>query len=133
MSEGRQLTSPGSFKGLRAWAKQLKLEVLTLFFALKHPYTPWYAKAVAAVVVGYALSPIDLVPDFIPILGYLDDVILLPVGIALALRLIPPAILDECRQAAAAIHGKLPRLWLAAVVIILLWLVVVFAIVKALL
>lgn len=71
-----------------------------LSLAMKHPDTPWPAKVVAALVVAYALSPLDLIPDFVPVLGYLDDLILLPLGIALAIRLIPAAVLEECRRRA---------------------------------
>ena len=82
----------------RAWAKQLKRDGVTLWFACKHLHTPWYAKALGFFVVAYALSPIDLIPDFIPVLGYVDDVLLLPGLIWLAIRLTPAAILAECRQ-----------------------------------
>jgi uncharacterized membrane protein YkvA (DUF1232 family) len=98
----------------------LKGEILALFLAVKHPATPWYAKALVALIVGYALSPIDLIPDFIPVLGYLDDFVLLPLGIALAIRLIPPFVLDDCRRQAAAYGNILPKLWLGALLIILL-------------
>jgi uncharacterized membrane protein YkvA (DUF1232 family) len=81
---------------LKLWAKGLKRETYTLYPAC-HPKVPWYAKAVCAFTVGYALSPIDLIPDFIPIIGQLDDLILVPAGLALAKRLIPGEVLDECR------------------------------------
>lgn len=112
---------------LRQKARLLKSDILALFFALKHPATPWYAKALVALIVGYALSPVDFVPDFIPVLGYLDDVILLPLGIALAVRFIPPAVLADCRHQAAAYGSILPKLWLGTAVIILLWLAVAYA------
>jgi len=108
----------------RQWVEALKRDTLALWFAYKHPDTPWYAKVWAAIVVGYALSPIDLIPDFIPILGYLDDLILVPAGIWVALRLIPPHALAEGREAAtrwlAEVRGK-PRNMTAAVVIVVLW------------
>lgn len=85
---------------LRDRARRLKREVHALTFACRDPRTPWYAKASAAVVVGYALSPIDLVPDFIPILGYLDDIILLPLGVALVLKLVPPEVMADAQVAA---------------------------------
>ncbi|MBW2593083.1 MAG: DUF1232 domain-containing protein [Deltaproteobacteria bacterium] len=88
----------GITEKLRTWAKQLKQEIYTLYFAYKDPRVPWFAKVFIFCVVGYALSPIDLIPDFIPVLGYLDDIILLPLGIALALKMIPSAVLTECRQ-----------------------------------
>lgn len=85
---------------LRSWAKRLKRDGVTLWFAGRHPSTPWRAKALGAFVVAYALSPIDLIPDFIPVLGYVDDVLLLPGLIWLAIRLIPPAVLADCRARA---------------------------------
>ena len=108
---------------LRQRARAIKRDTLALYLAARHPDTPWYAKALAVLIVGYALSPIDLIPDFIPVLGYLDDVILLPVGIFLCIRLIPPHVLDECRAEAAArfAEGK-PTSCTAAVVIVLVWL-----------
>ncbi len=117
---------------LRQKARLFKGETLALFFALKHPATPWHAKLLAALVVGYALSPIDLIPDFIPLLGYLDDIILLPLGIALVLRLIPPPVLDDCRLQAAVWHSALPKLWLAAAAIVLLWLALAYAVYRLL-
>ena len=86
---------------LKGWARTLRRDVHALYLAGRDPRVPWYAKALAVIVAGYALSPIDLIPDFIPVLGYLDDVILVPLGILLAIRLIPPAILAEHRSAAA--------------------------------
>ena len=110
---------------LKIWAQRLKRDGLTLWFALRHPHTPWLAKALAAVVVAYALSPIDLIPDFIPVLGLLDDAILLPGLIWLALKLLPADVLAECRAAAdrriASGQGK-PRSWVGAAGIVLLWL-----------
>ncbi len=109
--------------------KRLKTEVYALYLASKHPRTPWYAKALAALVIGYALSPIDLIPDFIPVLGYLDDLILVPLGIALLIKIIPKDILEECRAKAEADlpKGK-PRNWVAAIIIILIWLLVIYLI-----
>jgi uncharacterized membrane protein YkvA (DUF1232 family) len=98
---------------------------MTLWFARAHPATPWTAKALAAVVVAYALSPIDLIPDFVPVLGYLDDVILLPLLIWLALRLLPPAVITESRQQAEAWLQRRearPRSWAGAIGIGLIWL-----------
>lgn len=82
---------------LREWAKRLKRDGITLWFAVKYPHVPWYAKALGVFVVAYALSPIDLIPDFIPIPGYLDDVLLLPGLIWLTIRLIPPPLVEVCR------------------------------------
>ena len=85
---------------LKTWAKALKRDVMTLWFALKHPLTPWYARAFAAILTAYALSPIDLIPDFIPILGYLDDLIIVPVGVWLLLRMVPTQVLADSRAQA---------------------------------
>jgi uncharacterized membrane protein YkvA (DUF1232 family) len=85
---------------LRTWARSLKRDVVALYLAARDPRVPWYAKLVAAAVAAYALSPIDLIPDFIPVLGYLDDVILVPLGILLAVKLVPPALMAEFRDEA---------------------------------
>ncbi|MDB5539883.1 MAG: hypothetical protein JWQ89_1610 [Devosia sp.] len=106
--------------GLRDWARALKRDVIALWLARRDPRVPWYAKALAALVAGYGLSPIDLIPDFIPVLGYLDDVVLLPLGIWLVLRLIPPEVMAEHRAAAEAIVDK-PVSRKAATVIVLVW------------
>lgn len=87
---------------LKTWARRIKRDGLTLWFAGKHPRTPWHAKALGMFVVAYALSPIDLIPDFIPVLGYLDDVLLLPGLIWLTIKLLPPDVLQECRSQADA-------------------------------
>jgi uncharacterized membrane protein YkvA (DUF1232 family) len=109
---------------LRAWAHRIKRDGLTLWFARSHPATPWHAKALGALVVAYALSPIDLIPDFIPVLGYLDDVILLPLLIWLAVRLLPPQVLADSRHQAeqwmAAQHRK-PRSWVGGAGVVLIW------------
>jgi len=104
-------------------ARQLQTETYALYLAYKDPRTPWYARLFAAFVVGYAFSPIDLIPDFIPVLGYLDDLILVPLGAALVLRMIPPDVLAESRDKASELMsaGK-PTNWAAAAVIIALWL-----------
>src|ERR671939_401473 len=103
---------------LQRWkqrARRLKAEIYALYLAYKDPRVPWYARLVAACVVGYAFSPIDLIPDPIPILGYLDDLVIVPAGIALAIRLVPPAVLRECRAKADEVlaQGK-PTNWVAA-------------------
>jgi uncharacterized membrane protein YkvA (DUF1232 family) len=112
-----------SLHQLRQWARSLKRDVVALYLAARDPRVPWYAKVVAAVVAAYALSPIDLIPDFIPILGYLDDLILIPLGIALAVRLIPPALFAEHRQTATDWQAKRPISRRAAAVIISIWIV----------
>jgi uncharacterized membrane protein YkvA (DUF1232 family) len=113
------------FERIKARARDLKKETYALALAYRHPRTPWYAKVFAAVVVAYAFSPIDLVPDFIPILGYLDDLILVSLGINLALKMIPREVLDDARARAEVefMDGK-PRNWLAGAVIILIWVAV---------
>ena len=102
--------------------KKLNVEVYALYVAYRDPRTPWYAKLFIACVVAYALSPIDLIPDFIPVLGYVDDMLIIPVGIVIALRMIPPDVLTESRQKAHEIAGEgkgLSRV--AAAMIIVIW------------
>ena len=115
-----------TIKAIEAWkqrARQLKVETYAIYLAYKDPRTPWYARIFAACVVGYAFSPIDLIPDPIPVLGYLDDLVLVPLGVALALKMIPPAVLAECREKAQAIMSQgRPTNWVAAGVIIAIWL-----------
>jgi uncharacterized membrane protein YkvA (DUF1232 family) len=105
---------------LRDWARGLKRDVHALYLAARDPRVPWYAKAVALGVAAYALSPIDLIPDFIPVIGYLDDLIIVPLGILLAVRLIPPEILAEHRQVANEAAER-PTSRTAAMVIIAVW------------
>lgn len=117
---------------LRNWARSLKRDVIALYYAIRNPRTPWYAKAVAVVVVGYALSPIDLIPDFVPVIGYLDDVILVPIGIALVIKLMPCDVLEQCRQEAFQKPLSIkPKSWTAAVIIVLLWLLAAYGLYKA--
>jgi uncharacterized membrane protein YkvA (DUF1232 family) len=106
--------------GWRQRARQLKRETYALYLAYRDPRVPWYAKLLAACVVAYAFSPIDLIPDFIPVLGTLDDLVLIPLGIALSVKLIPPQVMAECRTRAAAAEGK-PTNWAAATVIVAIW------------
>jgi uncharacterized membrane protein YkvA (DUF1232 family) len=106
---------------MRQWARTLRRDVLALYLAARDPRVPWYAKAVAACVAVYALSPIDLIPDFIPILGYLDDLVLVPLGIWVAIRLIPPSLLTEHRQAAVTWQQQRPRIWGGAALVLGLW------------
>ncbi|HEY9637309.1 MAG TPA: DUF1232 domain-containing protein [Coleofasciculaceae cyanobacterium] len=102
--------------------RQLKKETYVIYIACKDPRVPWYAKVFAGFVVAYAFSPIDLIPDIIPILGYLDDLVLVPLGIILVLKMIPPAVLAECREKAEALmeQGK-PTSKIAALVIVAIW------------
>ncbi|UCD79989.1 MAG: DUF1232 domain-containing protein [Desulfobacterales bacterium] len=111
-------------EGWKKRARQLKIEVFTIYLAYKDPRVSWYARIFAACVVGYVFSPIDLIPDPIPILGYLDDLILVPLGIALALKMIPKEVLLECREQAQKImlQGK-PVNRIAAMVIIAIWVI----------
>lgn len=107
-------------------ANLLKMDLAALFLACKKKETPLIAKVVTGIVVAYALSPIDLIPDFIPVLGYLDDLILLPLGISLALKLIPPRIMEECRIEAIGIFDKeKPKNLIAAMMIILFWILII--------
>jgi uncharacterized membrane protein YkvA (DUF1232 family) len=108
---------------LRQRARALKVETLALYLVARDSRTPWYARLFVAAVVAYALSPIDLIPDFIPILGYLDDLILVPLGLALALRMVPPQVLEECRaRAHAELDGVRPTSRVAMIAIIAIWL-----------
>lgn len=104
---------------LRAWARGLKRDVVALWIAARDPRVPWYAKALAGAVAAYALSPIDLIPDFIPVLGYLDDLLIVPAGLWLAIRLISPALIAEFRE--EAVRRETPTSYAAAVVIGLVW------------
>ena len=111
-----------SFGSWRERVRALKKETFALTLACRHPGVPWYAKVLALIVVGYALSPFDLIPDFIPLLGYLDDMILVPLGIMIVIRMIPAEGLAECRQKAEAIVGRATRAGkIAAAVIVLIW------------
>jgi uncharacterized membrane protein YkvA (DUF1232 family) len=114
---------------LRHRARLLKAELYALYLAMRDPRVPPAARIVVACVVGYAFSPIDLIPDFVPILGYLDDLLLLPLGIAFALKLIPPDIMAECRERATAVVDRSrPTNHIAAIVIVGIWLVLIVTI-----
>jgi uncharacterized membrane protein YkvA (DUF1232 family) len=116
-------------EGWKLWARRLKRDVYTLYLACKDPRVPWLARLFIACVVGYALSPVDLIPDFIPVLGYLDDLLLLPLGVALALKMIPPAILAECREKATRGLQDKRTSRIAGVAIGALWILAVVALV----
>ena len=105
---------------LKDWARWLRRDVHAIYLAARDPRVPWYAKAVALCVAAYALSPIDLIPDFIPVFGYLDDLIIVPLGILAVGKLIPPEIMAEHR-AAAALASERPISRPGAVVIVLIW------------
>ena len=112
------------FERVKRWARAVKRDVHALYLAARDPRVPWHAKAVAIVVAGYALSPIDLIPDFIPVLGYLDDLIIVPFGIWLALRLIPSEIMAEHRETAAAAERR-PISKAGAAAIVSIWILLV--------
>lgn len=105
----------------RSWAKKLKTDVSALAVAARDPRVPWYAKALALLVAAYAFSPIDLIPDFIPVVGYLDDLVLLPLGIELTIRMIPEEVWEDCRQQALAREGPARAGRVAAGVIVIFW------------
>ncbi|MEG1550880.1 MAG: YkvA family protein [Oscillospiraceae bacterium] len=117
---------------LKERAKNLKKDIPAVFLALKHKKTPWYAKIIAALTVGYALSPIDFIPDFIPVLGYLDDIIILPLLVLLVIKLIPDDVFAQCRKDAENLweDGK-PKKWYYAIPIVLFWIIILFLIAKA--
>ena len=119
---------------LKNRAKQLKTDIPAVFIALKKKETPLLAKILAAITVVYALSPIDLIPDFIPVIGLLDDVILLPALIILIVKLIPAEVFAKCREEAATIwaDGK-PKKWYYALPVVFIWLLIIFIIVRAIL
>ena len=122
----------GSFlEKLKRRARLLKEETYGLYLAARDPRTPWYAKLLVAAIVAYALSPIDLIPDFIPVLGYLDDLVLIPLGILLALKLIPPQVMADCRMRTQnAMRDGKPASRAAAAIIIVIWLAAAALIVK---
>jgi uncharacterized membrane protein YkvA (DUF1232 family) len=109
------------FERLRRNARRLRADTYALYLACRDPRTPWYAKLLASAVVAYAFSPLDLIPDFIPLLGYVDDLILVPLGIALAVKLVPVPVLAECR-ARAQVATDRPTSRMAAAVIVAIWL-----------
>jgi uncharacterized membrane protein YkvA (DUF1232 family) len=113
---------------IEEWARAIRRDVHALWLAARDPRTPWYAKAFALAIAAYALSPIDLIPDFIPILGYLDEVILLPLAITLAVQLVPPDLMAEHRAAATRAEGK-PVSRAGAAVIVTVWLVAAVALI----
>ncbi|MGV2453533.1 UNVERIFIED_CONTAM: DUF1232 domain-containing protein [Acinetobacter seifertii] len=114
---------------LKEWEKRLRKQIIMLWFASRHPQMPWLPKVIAVVAVAYAFSPIDLIPDFIPILGFVDDAIILPILIWLALRFTPEQVIFDAEQQAnewLEEHEKAPRNYLVAVLIILIWITLAF-------
>ena len=113
---------------LKTWAKTVRRDVVALWLGARDPRVPWYAKFAAAAVAAYALSPIDLIPDFIPILGYLDDLVIVPLGILLAVRLIPAPLMTELRAEAARLDEQ-PRSRHGALVIVGIWILAAAALI----
>ncbi|MEB2630760.1 DUF1232 domain-containing protein [Peribacillus frigoritolerans] len=119
------------FDKIKTWARSLKRQIFILYFACKDERVPWHAKVFTACVVAYAFSPIDIIPDFIPILGYLDDVILVPIGIMIALKMIPKSVLTDCEGKAEEMmkNGK-PKNWIVGSLIVMIWvLIIIWAII----
>jgi uncharacterized membrane protein YkvA (DUF1232 family) len=112
------------FRKLKGWARKVKKQIYILYFAYKDERVPLYAKVFAALVVAYAFSPIDLIPDFIPILGYLDDVIMVPLGVIFALKMIPENVVRDCTEKAEEmIKNGRPKNWIAGSIIIIIWII----------
>ena len=120
------------FNKIKAWARNLKRQIFVLYLAYKDKRVPLYAKVFTACVVAYAFSPIDLIPDFIPILGYLDDVIIVPLGVMFAIKMIPKGVISDCEVKAEGMmkNGK-PKNWIVGSIIVLIWGVIgVWAVMK---
>ena len=105
---------------LKQWARTIKRDVVALWLAARDPRVPWYAKVMAGAVAAYALSPIDLIPDFVPVLGYLDDVVIVPLGILATVKLIPAPLMTEFREAAVR-HGRRPTSRAGMAIIVTIW------------
>jgi uncharacterized membrane protein YkvA (DUF1232 family) len=120
----------GRVSAVTSWklrAKTLKKEVYALSLAAKDPRVPWHAKILAALIIGYALSPIDLIPDFVPVIGYLDDLIIIPAGIVLLIKMIPREVMEECREKAKSyIIRTKGEYWVAASIIVVIWLIALY-------
>ncbi len=114
------------FTRLKDWARRIKRDAVAVYFAARDPRTPWMARVLAVAVAAYALSPIDLVPDFIPVLGYLDDVLIVPLGLWLVIRFIPPEVLIASREKATSLLAR-PRSYLAAAWIVGIWVACIVA------
>lgn len=117
-------------KKLKQWAKKLKQQLIVLHLAYQDRRTPWYAKVLIVLIIAYALSPIDLIPDFIPVLGYLDDIILLPAGIYLAIKLIPDEVMEACEMKAQDYQWNKKHSRIGAAIIIICWLLIIFWLVQ---
>ena len=113
------------FKKMKLWAKKLKKQIFILYVSYKDPRVKWYSKLFVAIVVAYAFSPIDLIPDFIPLLGVLDDIILVPLGIYFSLKILPPAVIKDATAKVESMGSKeKPRNWLAGIFIIVCWFII---------
>jgi uncharacterized membrane protein YkvA (DUF1232 family) len=123
MTTPAEIHSPTKLERIKQWARTIKRDVIALWIAARDPRMPWYAQALAGAIAAYALSPVDLIPDFIPVLGYLDDLVIVPAGILLVVWLIPAPLMAEFREQAAVIAQK-PRSTSAAVIIIVIWVAV---------
>ena len=110
---------------LKQWAKKLKKQLFILYLAYKDERVSWYTKVFTACVVAYAFSPIDLIPDFIPVLGYIDDIIIVPLGVMLALKMLPISVIEDCTiKAEELIQNERPKNWIAGSIIIVVWLLI---------
>jgi uncharacterized membrane protein YkvA (DUF1232 family) len=119
------LPKSGAWESFKAKAKGLRSQTLALYYAYRDSRTPWYARIFLAVVVAYAFSPVDLIPDFIPVLGYLDDLVLIPAGVALALKLIPAEVMADSRVRAATLKEGAPEFKYMTAIVILAWVLVI--------
>ena len=126
---GLKVIIVSELRAIERWkqkSRHFKIEIYALYLAYRDPRVPLYAKAFVALVVGYAFSPIDLIPDFIPVLGYLDDLVLIPLGVAVALKMIPEKVMEDCRiRSKEVMSKKKPVNWAAAIVIISIWLMLI--------
>jgi len=113
--------------------QNLKTEVHALYLASKEPRVPWYAKALMALIIGYAICPIDLIPDFIPVLGQLDDLIIVPAGIALVVKMIPKSVMEECRRKARNEPIDTRTKWVVALIIVSIWAFVIYLVIRLIL
>jgi len=117
-------------KSLKDKVKNLKIEVHALYLASKEPRTPWYAKLLMVLVIGYAISPLDLIPDLIPVLGLLDDLVIVPAGIALVVRMIPKDLMEECRRKARDEPINTRTKWLAVLIIVSIWAIAIYLVIR---
>jgi len=117
-------------KSLKERVKSLKTEVHAVYLASKDARTPWYAKLLMVLVIGYAISPLDLIPDFIPVLGLLDDLVIVPAGIALVVRMIPKDLMEECRRKAKDEPINTRTKWLAVLIIVSIWAIAIYLVIR---